>query len=214
MARMRLVLYGSGGHARVVLDAARASAAYEVVAVLDDDPATSGSSFEGLPVRGDRSLLPSLRAEGVIGGIVGIGSIDVINVRASIFKLLRDADLRLPVIAHPRATIAVSAVIGDGSVVFAGAIVNPGAHIGANVIVNTGAIVEHDVVVGDHTHISPGAHVAGGVRIGAGSHIGIGSTVIQGVTIGERAFVAAGALVAKNVADGARVRGVPARSFA
>lgn len=210
---MRLVLFGSGGHARVALDAARVSAAYEVVAVIDDDPVKKGSSFEGLLVRGDRSLLPSLRAEGVMGALLGIGSVDVGDVRATIFRLLRDAGFRLPVIVHPRATVAGSAVIGDGSVVFAGAIINPGALIGVNVIVNTGAIVEHDVVVGDHTHISPGAHVAGGVRIGAGSHIGIGSTVIQGVTIGEHAFVAAGALVTKNVADGGRVRGVPARPF-
>jgi UDP-perosamine 4-acetyltransferase len=210
---MDAVLIGAGGHARVVLDAARAGNAFDVVAVLDAKPELAGTSFEGLPVVGDESMLGELRSRGVGVALLGIGSVDVGNIRQAAHARLVAAGFRLPAVAHPRAVIAPSATIGDASVVFAGAVVNPGAAIGKNVIVNTGALVDHDVRVGDHVHLSPGVRIAGGVVIGEGSHIGIGATVLQGVRIGRGVLVAAGAVVLRDVPDGDRVAGVPARSI-
>ena len=114
-------------------------------------------------------------------------------------------------VLHPTAHIAKEANIGIGSVVFAGAIVQPDATIGKHVIINTGASVDHDCDIGDFAHIAPGACLAGGVTVGEGTLIGIGAIVIPGIRIGKWVTVGAGAAVIRDVADGLTVAGVPAK---
>lgn len=208
---MRVALVGAGGHARVVLDAARCEGAVEVVAVLDAKRDLWGSTFEGLPVVGDEDTLERLRGEGVEGVILGVGSVDTTKTRQILFARIARTGLKLPLIRHPSSVIAASASFGGGTVILANSVVGPAARLGSNVIVNTGALIDHDVVIGDHVHVSPGAHVAGGVRIGTGSHVGIGSTIIQNVTIGGGSMIAAGAVVVRDVSDRSRVGGVPAK---
>lgn len=207
---MRVVLIGAGGHARVVLDAARA-AGFDVVAAVDQRAELHGTRIDGVLVVGDETRLDRMEAERVEGLILGVGSIDVTSSRSTLFSRMAARGLALPAVRHPGATISASAMVGDASVVFAGAVLNPHAHIGRNVIVNTAAVVEHDCVVADHAHLSPGALLAGGVSVGTGSHIGIGAVVIQGVRIGAGVMVGAGTVVLHDLPDGARVAGVPAR---
>jgi len=209
---MQVALFGAGGHARVVLDAARCQG-LDVVAAVDDRADLHGTSIDGLPIVGGESALVGLRARGVGAVILGVGSVSASRARAALYERVAARGFLLPIVRHPSATIASSAELGDATVVFAHAVVNPGARIGRNVIVNTSAVIEHDCVIGDHVHVSPGALLAGGVRVGNGSHIGIGAVVIQGVGIGSGVMVAAGAVVLHDVPDGARVGGVPARAL-
>ncbi len=207
---MRVVVIGAGGHARVLIDTARKTGRFEIVAVVDARGDLRGGTFEGVSIVGDESELPTLRSAGINAALLGVGSVKVTDVRSALFSRLLARGFDLPTVVHP-AALVFAREIGPATVIFAGAIVNPGAVLGRNVIINTGAIVDHDVTVADHVHVSPGAHIAGGVAIGAQSHIGIGSTVIQGIRIGARALVAAGAVVTRDVPDGGRVAGVPAR---
>jgi len=211
---VKAVLVGAGGHARVVLDAARSSGAVDVIAVIDAKPELAGTRFDGVEVIGDESALAKARALGATAIVLGVGSVDVGDRRRDLYERIARSGFELPAVVHRAAVISPSATIGDATVVFAGTIVNPGARIGKNVILNTAAIVEHDVRVGDHAHISPGAHLAGGVVVGDRCHVGIGSTVLQGIRIGDGAVIGAGAVVLADVPAGDRVAGVPARSIA
>jgi sugar O-acyltransferase (sialic acid O-acetyltransferase NeuD family) len=112
---------------------------------------------------------------------------------------------------HPAAIVALGVTIGMGTVVMAGAVINPGVHIGVHCIINTAATIDHDCHLESFVHISPGAHLAGDVHIGEGTLIGMGSNIIQGVTIGKWATVGAGSVILKNVPDYAVVVGVPGR---
>jgi acetyltransferase EpsM len=112
---------------------------------------------------------------------------------------------------HPRATLAADVRIGGGTVVMAGAVVNPNATLGENVIVNTCASVDHDCVLGNAVHLSPGAHLAGAVRVGDESWIGLGAVVLEGRSIGERTIVGAGAVVTRDLAADVVAYGVPAK---
>lgn len=207
---MKAVLIGAGGHARVMLDAARAGKRIDVVSVIDDDPAKHGMLFEGLTIEGDRSILPALRSRGVEAIVLGVGSTVVSPTRRSLFEWALSIGLELPPVVHPSAVIAPTARIGRACAVFAGAILNPHVQLGDNVIVNTAAVLDHDVTIGAHAHAAPGARLAGGVIVGEGAHIGIGATVLQGVHIGRDVMVGAGAVVLHDLADGSRVAGVPA----
>lgn len=204
----RICLLGAGGHAKVVLDAARRQG-LEVVAVFDDDPARQGTTLLGCPVVGGREALPAWGAEHGVGHVlVAVGG----NVRrAELGEWLRRQGLELATVVHPRATLGEGVRLGPGSVVLAGAVLNVEAELGAHVIVNTGATVDHDCRIGDAVHIAPGCHLCGDVSVGAGSLLGAGCTVIPGIRIGRAAVVGAGAVVVRDVADGATVLGVPAR---
>lgn len=200
----KLAILGASGHGKVVADTA-GLLGYEVVFFDDAWPQLKVNGH--WPVVGDTTQLLSLASE-FTGVVVAIGNN---RIRQDKLTLLADAGFDLPVLVHPHACVSRYAVLGFGTVVFAGAVVNADAQLGAGVILNTGCTVDHDCVLGDAVHVSPGANLAGGVQVGERSWIGIGSSVRQLVTIGADVVVGAGAAVVKDVADSVTVMGVPAR---
>ena len=207
----RAVGLGAGGHAAVVLDILALSDEWDVVGLLDPDPALHGTDVLGVPVLGGDELLPGLTADGVTHGFVGLGCTGDMGPRRRLFELLVAEGLEPLDAVHPRAVVAQSVTLGRGATLMAGAIVNSRSVLGENVVVNTGAIVEHDCVLADHVHIATGAALAGGVQIAEGVHVGIGARVREGVMIGTGALVAAGAVVVADVPAGSAVAGVPAK---
>ena len=209
--RTRIVGVGAGTHAKSVLEAIRSAGAFDVAALVDDDPARNGASVLGVPVLAGEDALARLRGDGVRHAFVGVGGTRDSGPRRRVFERLREAGFELPAIVHGAASVSPWARLGNGVQVLAAAVVNAEAEIGDGAIVNTGAIVEHDCRIGEHAHVAPGARLAGLVSVGAGAHVGIGAVVIEGVRIGAGALVAAGAVVVRDVTDGERVAGVPAR---
>ena len=141
-------------------------------------------------------------------GIVGIGDN---TARERVARWLTENGCSLMRVVHPSASIGRDVMIGDGTMVMAGCVVNTGTRLGRNVIVNTGATVDHDCEVGDGVHIGPGSHVCGHVTVGARTLLGAGTTVIPAVRIGSGALIGAGSTVLDDIPDGARAGGTPCR---
>lgn len=200
-----LVVYGAGGHGKVVADAAR-SQGLEVLGFLDDDPSRVSRRVLGeLAVLGDASWLagrPSVRVA------LGIGDNEV---RRGLTERLRAGGARLAAVTHRSAVVAPTAQVGAGVVVLACAVVNPDARVGEGAILNTGAIVEHDVQIGAYAHVSPNAALGGGASLGAGAHLGIGAQVSPLCSIGAQTIVGAGAVVVRDLPERVVAYGVPAR---
>ena len=201
-----IIGYGAGGHARSLLEAIRSAGEFEAVALVDDDP--QRTEVLGVPVL---SALDEVRD--VAHAFVGVGGVADRETRTRVFARLLEAGFALPPIVHATAAVSPWAELGQGVQILALAVVNAGAVLRDGAIVNTGAIVEHDCVVGTAAHIAPRATLGGDVTVGEGAHVGMGAVLVEGVRLGAGAFVAAGAVVTKDVPDGARVAGVPARSF-
>jgi UDP-perosamine 4-acetyltransferase len=207
-----IVGLGAGGHAKSLVDAIRSSGEFEVMALVDDDPARIGSQLLGFPVVSPDEL-ERVRADGVRHAFAGVGGVGDTSARRRVFERLVAAGFELPPIVHASAVVSPWARLGRGAQILAGAVVNAGAEVGDFVIVNTGAIVEHDCRLAAHVHIAPGVRLAGLARVDEGAHVGIGAVVIEGVRIGTEALVAAGAVVVRDVPAGVRVAGVPAREL-
>lgn len=196
---MRLLVVGAGGHAKVVIDAARL-AGFDVVAAIGRDG--GAEQLLGVPVLADASDIPF---------DVFIAAIGDNAARAEVFDAYLAQGLSPATVVHPSAVIAETVTLGAGTFVAAGVIVNVDARIGENVILNTGCTVDHDCIVGDHALIGPTASLCGGVRIGSGTLLGAGVSVVPLAVIGSDAIVGAGAAVIGDVPDGMVFAGVPAR---
>lgn len=198
---MKLLVIGAGGHAKVVIDAARA-AGVDVVGVAGKpgDP----SDVLGIPVTLDRS------AGGAEAFIVAVGDN---KRRAEEFATWLATGLEPVSVIHPSAILSDDVDLGRGVFVAPGVIVNVGAHIGDNVILNTGCRIDHDTEIGDHAHIGPNVALCGGVVVGEGALLGVNSCVIPLGRVGAWSQVGAGAAVTREVPADETWAGVPARAI-
>jgi sugar O-acyltransferase (sialic acid O-acetyltransferase NeuD family) len=205
------VIFGGGGHAKVLVESLRAGNSPLSLVILDQDASRWGQEVLDVAIRGDDSLLPQLIADGAKFFVVGVGGVGDNGPRRRLFEHGTSMGLEPLTIKHPAALCSRWAKVGAGCQLLPGCIVNAGAELGRNVIVNSGAIVEHDCSIDDHAHIASGAVLASTVTVGAGAHIGCGVTIRQLISVGEGATVGAGAVVIKDVPPHAMVAGVPAR---
>lgn len=206
---IKIVIWGAGGHAKVVADILRCMGGYEIAGFLDDaKPARHGQPFYGATILGGKEQLPLLQENGVTHIILGFGDN---AARLRLNALVKEFAFHLATAIHPRATVAADVPIGEGTVIAAGAVINPGSRLGANVIINTCASVDHDCIVEDGAHLSPGARLGGKVTIGRGAWLAMNSAAVPGITIGEGAIIGAGAVVLSNIPPRVLAYGIPAR---
>ena len=118
-----------------------------------------------------------------------------------------------PILVHPKAVVAHDVRIGAGSVIMAGAVINPGARIGRGVIINTSSSIDHDCEIGDFVHIAVGAHLSGTVRVGDKTWIGTGVIVSNNVNICCACTLCAGAVVIRDIEIPGIYIGVPAMLY-
>jgi sugar O-acyltransferase (sialic acid O-acetyltransferase NeuD family) len=206
-----LVIVGTGDHARVMADVARAAGRAVAGFIRPGERSAAGDldAIDGVPLLGALDGgEPRPNIEGEVEFVVAIGAN---RVRDQAFRRCLALGWQPVALVHPTAILLGGAHIAPGAQVCAAAVIGLAADIGANVIVNTAASVDHDGRVGDHAFIGPGARLAGRVTVEEGTHVGIGAVVREGCTIGAWSYVAAGAVVVDDVPGGIRVAGVPAR---
>ena len=199
-----LIIYGAGGHGRVVLDVALADEA-AVTWVLDDSP--ESTSVYGIPlIRPDE--FEWRPASGPWNFLVAIGKN---SKRADLYKQMCEWGGSPVNLIHPKAILTERCCLDHGIVAMAGVVVNPGARIGCNVVLNTSCSVDHDCIVADHAQLCPGVHLSGNVTVGELTMVGTGANVIPGVQIGAGCTIGAGAVVTRDIPDNSMAMGVPAR---
>jgi sugar O-acyltransferase (sialic acid O-acetyltransferase NeuD family) len=201
-----VAVLGAGGHAKVVIATLQA-AGFTVAAVFDDDAAKQGSALLGVEVQG---TLAEFANSSHRRAVIAVGN-NAARMRLAEGLQTQLQNVEWVTAVHPQTCVYASVRLGAGTVIFAGAVVQPDAIIGAHAIINTGATIDHDCIIGDFAHIAPGTHLAGDVRINRGAFIGIGAAVIPGRSVGEWATVGAGSTVIKDIPARATAVGAPAR---
>ena len=204
-----IVIWGASGHALVVADIIRLAGEYEIAGFLDDiNLQLHKKEFCGATIIGGTEQLDTFGEKGIRYLIFGFGDN---NARLRLSKMVYEKGLRLATVVHPSATIAKSVSVGAGSVICAGAVVNPGSKIGENVIINTSASVDHECIIGDGVHIGPGARLGGRVNIGKAAWIGIGATIKDRTIVGAGSIIGAGSTVLEDIPKGVLAYGAPAK---
>jgi sugar O-acyltransferase (sialic acid O-acetyltransferase NeuD family) len=200
-----VLIYGGGGHAKALIDVIRAMGGYQIVGVLDDNPAVRGDLL-GVPVLGGAEQLPRLYQQGIHLGINAVGGIGNVKIRIFIFERLTQDGFGFPTLVHTRAVEEPSVLLRAGVQVFPLAYVGSEVKAGFGTIINTGAIVSHECSLGDFVNISPGAILAGQVEVGSRALIGMGATINLQVKVGAGARIGNGATVKSDVPASGVVR--------
>ena len=200
-----IVIYGSGGHGKSVLDLLRVLGTYHVVGFLDD-ALPAGEEIMGLPVMGGGEILHVLHQQGLRLAINAVGGIGNVKVRKKVFQNLLEANFVLPPVVHPTAFVEPSAKLSPGVQVFPHAYVGTDVQVGFGCIINTSAIVSHDCYITEFSNISPGAILAGGVKVGFDVLIGMGATINLGVEIGDGAQIGNSATIKDDLPENGIVR--------
>ncbi|HEY4798284.1 MAG TPA: acetyltransferase [Bacteroidia bacterium] len=156
--RKNLVIIGSGGHGRAVLEAAILQNKYKVMGFVDD--LAKESEKYGFKILGTTKdvLAGKVNADYFI---IAIGNN---KIRKNIFASLKQK-LKPAIILHPSAVISPSSEIGNGTVVLANSVIGASVTIGENCIINSMCLIDHETNAGDHIHISQGTIIGSNVRI-------------------------------------------------
>ena len=193
------IIIGAGGHGVVVADILK-KRRYQILGFLDDG-IESGTQIFGSTILGKISDCINYPEATFI---IGIGHNETRKAIAEKYSI------NFGTAIHPTATIGGECQIQRGTVIMAGAIVNPRTKIGMHCIINTNAGIDHDNQINNYTHISPNVTTGGDVIIGECSHVGIGSTIKNGIKICPNTTIGAGAVVVKDIEIAGTYIGIPA----
>lgn len=199
-----LIVFGAGGHGRVVTEAA----------MLEDRWHSIQASARSLP-SGQRELLPGINLldADAVRALDPEIHIAIGNNQAREKEALAWGHERLASVVHPAASVSQFSSIASGCFVAASAVVGPMAVVGMGVIVNHGAVIDHDVEVGAFSHIAPNASLGGHAKLGQRVLIGSGAVVFPSIVIADDVIVGAGSVVNANLQQPGTYAGIPARKI-
>jgi len=188
---LNIIVVGSSGHAKVVIDCIEKENKYEIIGKEED-------------------LQNLIKKHKIEGGIIAIGD----NfIRYTVYdKILKDVpQFNFIKVIHPSAQIARNVLIGKGTVIMANTTISSEATVGNFCIINNNSSLDHDSEMLDYSSLAPGSSTGGNVKIGLFTAVSLGAKVIHGITIGEHTIIGAGSNVIKDIPEYVVAYGNPAK---
>nr|WP_254612701.1 acetyltransferase [Lelliottia amnigena] len=192
-----IVIIGGGGHASVLVDILKQQGR-KIVAVISPDDTQNRHVYNDIEIIKKDSDISRFPTSDILL-VNGIGILPGSSLRFKMTDYYSNLGFKFETVVASTAIISPFAILGAGSQVLHGAIIQAGANIGSHCVINTRAVIEHDVHLGSHNFISPGAIICGQCKSEEGVFVGAGATVIQNIELGAGCSVMANALVSRNV---------------
>jgi sugar O-acyltransferase (sialic acid O-acetyltransferase NeuD family) len=194
--REPILLIGAGGHALSCIDVIEQQNKYHIFGIIGLTHEKGNQLFGYQVIGDDRDLIFLLKD--CPYALITVGQIKSAIVRINLFFKLKELGYSLPIIISPHAYKSSHAILGEGTIVMHGAIINAGVRIGSNCIINSNALIEHGVSIGNNCHISTASTINGNVIVGAGTFIGSGSTIRESLIIDENCIIGMGQTILNN----------------
>lgn len=208
MDHKKIIIVGSGGHSRIVIDIAK-KLKFKIQGIVDlNFKLKSNEKIIGSKIIGGIDILKKNKYK-TNYIFLAIGDI---KLRTKVYEKLKK-DYKFVNLIDKNSTISKFAKLGKGLLVSPGAIINAEAVVEDNTIINSNSVIEHETIIRKNCNISPNVTIGGRSIIGQNSFIGLGSNIINNIKIGKNVFVGAGCLVVKDVPDNKKVLGIAAKQF-
>jgi sugar O-acyltransferase (sialic acid O-acetyltransferase NeuD family) len=210
MVKDQLLIIGSSGHSKVIVDIFEKLGNYQIVGLIDDYRVIGEETLGYKIVGGLEQAIQILKERPKLKLFIAIGD----NwARQKIWdKIISEVpDLDFPNAIHPSTILGRNVKLGKGIACMAGSIINSEAILEDFTFINTNASADHDVVMQSFSSLSPNVTVGGNVTIGEFSSIAIGANIKEKLKIGKHSIIGAGSLLLKDCPDNVIMYGVPAK---
>lgn len=199
---MEIIIIGSGGFAKQIIDVAQLNN-YKIIGLIDDN---STQGIYNYPIIGKIPDLDIILNNNIdLKLFCGIGDT---KTRERIFNLFPDRFINC---IHPNSIISNYCTIGNGNYIGPGVCVMPDVVIGNNNIIDPLVVLSHDSIIGDHNHLAAHSCLLGKVIIKNTNLIGSNSTILPKIIMGSNNILGAGGVLTKSVENNKVLIGVPAR---
>ena len=205
MPKSKVLLIGAGGHATSCIEAIEAENKKEIVGLIGT-PEEIGKKLLGYEVLGSEKDFVAL-LELTTNLILGIGQIKSPNLRIEIKEKFIKNGFTFESVISPTAQISKHAVIGVGTVIMHGVVINAGVKVGDYSIINTGSSIEPDSKIGNFSHISTGVISNGETSIGNNTFVGSGTIIMEQIKIGDNCIIGMGQQVRHDLSDNSKYVG-------
>lgn len=206
---MKLLIYGSGGLGREVMELAIAINEQEKKweeFIFVDDVAEDGE-FEGYK----RYRFNSIEKRFNIAEVVFCIAVGEPKLREALWKRVKDAGYTVTSLIHPSAVIGARVSLGQGIIIKNGVSVSCDVKIGYNVYLGENGVIGHDVVIGDNCSFSALHFVGGNTVIKENVYIGAQAGIRDRITIGKESIIGMCACIVSDVPDNVVMIGNPGR---
>ena len=219
--KKKIVIFGSGGHSKVVFSEIIKLKKYIILGFIDDLQhkrkkiiTFRNKTYYNLGKIEDliKSNKDKKKSKNNFYGIIGIGSN---NIRNKIVNKVSKIDklFKWESIISKDCILNGDVKIDEGSLVLSGVIINTQSKIGKHCIINTSSSIDHDNHFKNFSSCGPGVITGGNISIGEKSHLGIGSVVKNGIKIGKNTIIGGNSFVNKGCPDNSLYYGVPIKKI-
>jgi sugar O-acyltransferase (sialic acid O-acetyltransferase NeuD family) len=202
MSTLYLCGAGNAEGVRLALRVNKTTQQWEEIVLLDDDPAKHGQSILGVKIIGPftrlaeadpaRSAVANLVARTTTKRLAALRSIQghklpfapLIDPSVDVLGVEFGSDITV----YQNATFSAHASVGEGSVVFTGAIVGHGCRIGPCCVLAPGAVINARVKLEEGVYVGTNASVLPELRLGAWATVGANSAVMEDLPPGATAM--------------------------
>tara|TARA_B100000795_G_scaffold269977_1_gene261558 strand:+ start:21693 stop:22349 length:657 start_codon:yes stop_codon:yes gene_type:complete len=206
----KILIFGSGCHAKVVFSEIVKLKKYTILGFVDDY-SPKGKIIIKYDNKNFLNLgkIKDITNNKDLCGIIGVGSS---VLRKKIFMEIKTKfkNFKYEAIISKDSIIDKNVKIGDGTIIISNSIINTGSVIGRHCLINTTNSIDHDNYFKDFAGTGPGVVTGGKVTIGKMSYLGIGSIIKNTVKVGDNTFIGGASFVNKNCEHDSLYFGVPA----
>ncbi|AIW20300.1 acetyltransferase [Vibrio coralliilyticus] len=192
----KIVLAGNGITAEILHAYLNKDERYQVVGVVADDDFVKADKFIDVPCVPLSQIKHNFDSEEVMV-IIAMGYHDLNRSRQKVFNKIKSLGYNVETYLHQDAKIHTSKLIGEGSIVLPGAVLEPYCSIGSNSMIWCNTTVAHHASVGDNCWLASGCVVSGSAKVRDNAFIGVNSTIVNEVEVSELNIVGANALISK-----------------
>lgn len=209
----KIVLFGSGDHAKILISEIEKIKKFKIVGVVDKKLNKKNKALlkkNSIKYLGDIKNFFNFHYKKKTKGLIGVGN----NfIRQKIFKeiISYKKNFKWIKIISTNSIINKNVLIGDGTTIISGTVINTGTKIGKHCLINTKSLIDHDNNFDDFSSTGPSAITGGNVKVGKRSHLGIGSITLNGIMIGTDTIIAEKSFVNQKCKNNSIYFGRPAK---
>lgn len=204
-----IIIIGAGGVGRevslIIEKINKLKATWNLIGFIDDNINSWNRIINGYQIIGGMDLLETLPSDTYV--VIAIANY---NVKKKIVNKINNK-FKFATIIDPKVYIHDYMTIGEGTIIYEGAIITANIQVGNHVIISPKCGIGHDSIIKDYVSLLWNVNVSGNDVIEEGVMMGSGSTIIQGKKIGKGSIIGAGAVVIDDIDSFTTAVGVPAK---